>query len=300
MQRRTSALGTLGALLGISVLGLGEARAAEVTPSEVVARPATPIIPEPAKPPRRAYQLYWEVDLPVLGVAAVLGGARIARTEGNTPAFCVQQIPEEDRETVACDPSSINSLDRPFAGRWSQGWSDFTDYMLYGMGAAPIAVLLVDEGVLSMLNDVVVIYQATLIAATLSGISSLSAGRGRPYVYGTEAPVDVRSSTEGGLAFFSGHTSIAFALSTSTFWTLKRTHQSGALPWVALGVGSVAASSVAVGRVLGGRHFPTDVLAGAIVGAGIGTLIPMLHGIPVTIVPELEQQGGALSVVGRL
>jgi membrane-associated phospholipid phosphatase len=300
MQQLWCVLGVPGAFLGASLFGVGDAHAVQATTAEPNDRAVTPILPEPAKAPRRAYQLYWEIDLPVLGVSAVLGGARMARTEGNTPAFCVQQIPEEDRVTVACDPSALNFLDRPVAGRWSQGWSDFTDYMLLGMGAAPVALLWVDEGLLSMLNDVVVIYQATLIAATLSGLSSLSAGRGRPYVYGTEAPLGVRSSTEAGLAFFSGHSSMAFALSTSTFWTVKRTHQTGALPWLALGVGSVAASSVSVGRVLAGRHFPTDALAGAVVGAGIGTLIPMLHGIPVSIVPELEQQRAALTVVGRL
>lgn len=258
-------------------------------------RAATPIVP---KTPHRAYQLYWEIDVPVLGVAAVLGAARIARTEGNSPAFCVQQIPEEQRETVACDPDELNPIDRPVAGRWSPEWSTTSDYLLLGLGAAPIAVLWIDEGFVSMLNDVVVIYQSTLIAAALSGISSMSAGRGRPYVYGTEAPVGARISPEGGLAFFSGHSAMAFALSTSTFWTLQRTHPTDALPWVALGVGTAGASSVALARVLAGRHFPTDVIAGTVVGTGIGTLIPMLHGIPVQVIPEVDDESASLSLTG--
>lgn len=262
--------------------------------------PATPIVPEPHQFPQRAYQLYWEIDVPVLGTAAVLGAARMARTEGDAPAYCVQQIPEAERATTACDPSSLNFIDRPVAGRWSTGWSRYSDYMLWSLGAAPIVVLWADAGFANMLNDVVVIYQSTLIAASLSGLSSMTAGRGRPYVYGTTAPVETRSGPEGSLAFFSGHTAMAFALSTSTFWTLQRTHPRGALPWVALGLGSAAASSVGLARVMGGRHFPTDVLAGAIVGVGIGTLIPMLHGLPVQVIPEVARNGGSVSVVGAL
>jgi membrane-associated phospholipid phosphatase len=268
-------------------------------PVEASERAATPILPEPSKPPRRAYQLYWEIDLPVLGVAAVLGGGRFAHTEGGAPAYCVQQIPEDQRATVACDPDELNFVDRPFAGRWSPTWSTVSDYVLYGLAVAPIAVLWVDEGFVSMLNDVIVIYQSTLIAASLSGLSSVSTGRGRPYVYGTEAPLGTRTGPEGGLAYFSGHSAMAFALSTSTFWTLLRTHPSDALPWVALGVGTTAATGVAVARVEAGRHFPTDVLAGTIVGAGIGTLIPMLHGVPVAVIPETEDDGASLSLVGR-
>jgi membrane-associated phospholipid phosphatase len=298
----------------VSLAGLGHATAAPAadrgelvaSSSEVATdtgeappdRAATPIVPEPSRRPQRAYQLYWEIDLPVLGVAAVLGAARIARTEGNSPAFCVQQIPQEQRATVACDPDELNPIDRPIAGRWSPGWATFSDYTLLGLAAAPIAVLWVDEGLVNTLNDVVVIYQSMLIAASLSGISSMSAGRGRPYVYGTEAPLGARQSPEGGLAFFSGHSAMAFAVSTSTFWTLQRTHPDGALPWVALGVGSAGASSVALARVLAGRHFPTDVIAGTVVGVGIGTLIPMLHGIPVQVIPELDQNAANLTLVG--
>jgi membrane-associated phospholipid phosphatase len=272
---------------------VGNTQGTPANDSLAVDRASHPIVPEPSQSPNRAYQLYWEVDVPVLGVAAVLGAARIARTEGNAPAFCVQETPEDQRDTVACDPSELNFVDRPVAGWWSPSWAATSDYLLLGLGVAPIAVLWVDEGAVNMLNDVVVIYQSTLIAAALSGISSMSAGRGRPYVYGTEAPLSARESPEGGLAFFSGHSAMAFALSTSTFWTLQRTHPDDALPW-----GTTAASGVAVSRVLAGRHFPTDVMAGTIVGVGIGTLIPMLHGIPVQVIPEVDDDAASVSLIG--
>jgi undecaprenyl-diphosphatase len=48
-------------------------------------------------------------------------------------------------------------------------------------------------------------------------------------------------------------------------------------PWLTLGIGAAATTLVGIGRVKAGEHFPTDVIAGAMVGAGIGVLVPHLH-----------------------
>jgi membrane-associated phospholipid phosphatase len=44
-----------------------------------------------------------------------------------------------------------------------------------------------------------------------------------------------------------------------------------------MGVGAALTTFVSVERVRGGAHFPTDVIAGAIAGAGIGIIVPHLH-----------------------
>ncbi len=36
-------------------------------------------------------------------------------------------------------------------------------------------------------------------------------------------------------------------------------------------------SFVSIERVRAGEHFPTDVIAGAVAGAGVGTIVPHLH-----------------------
>jgi undecaprenyl-diphosphatase len=154
-----------------------------------------------------------------------------------------------------------------------------------------------------MLNDSVVILQSALIATTLSSISSLGTGRPRPFVYDgpdpdEDAPEHVKDSAEGALSFFSGHTAFAFALSTSTFWTVKRRHRRSAYPWIVLGAGTAVAATVATGRIMGGMHFPTDVAGGAIVGSSIGTLVPMLHGTPVIAAPVAGRDRAGVVVHG--
>jgi len=42
-------------------------------------------------------------------------------------------------------------------------------------------------------------------------------------------------------------------------------------------VGTALTTFVSIERVRAGRHFPTDVIAGSIAGAGIGLVVPHLH-----------------------
>ena len=76
-------------------------------------------------------------------------------------------------------------------------------------------------------------------------------------------------------SFPSGHASMAFAAATSYLVMARRQH----LPHrvrnaVALYAG---AASVAALRVAAGKHFPTDVAGGALLGSGIGWLVAAIH-----------------------
>src|SRR5438093_32354 len=76
-------------------------------------------------------------------------------------------------------------------------------------------------------------------------------------------------------SFPSGHASIAFAAATSYVVMAQREHlphrgRNAALLYVgALGVAAL--------RVAAGKHFPTDVLGGAVLGTGIGWLAAKVH-----------------------
>lgn len=258
--------------------------------SVVVEDPTTPVIPDKQLIPQRAYQLQWEIDVPLFAIGGALAlGREIRSTNSSAPAYCTT-IPE------GCDENDLNAIDRPFAGTYDERWSDATDVVMLVLASAPWPMLWYDNTLLNTLNDVTIIYESALTAAALSGLATLSAARARPFVYGTKAPEDVRTSPNGALSFVSGHTTMAFALSTSTFWTIYRRHGSGAYAWTTLGVGTVLASAVGVGRVLAGKHFPTDVVTGAAVGASVGTLMPALHDAPVLVVPNVAATGAGLEV----
>ncbi len=261
----------------------------------------TPIQPGSPKLQDPAYQLYLEIDVPVLVAAGIFAIARQIRG-GLAPAYCAPAKGDPTAESNFCDRSALNWLDRKAAGRYQPSWNRWSDIGLYGIEALAAAVVFTDEGAKNGLNDLVVIAQATMLASAASGVSTAMTGRPRPYMYGGDAPLSVRQGGNGGLSFFSGHTSTAFGAAVSTWATMRRLHPDKAWTWLVFGGGVAAAGFVGATRILAGNHFPTDVLAGAAVGSSIGILVPALHTAPhrlaVTAMPVPD--GGGLALVGRL
>ncbi len=255
--------------------------------------PLTPVVPEPSKEPRRAYQLYWQIDGPVLAASGVLAFGRfIKQSEASAPPYCTT-LPE------GCSRDDLSAIDRPFAGRYSPAWGRASDVGMYALLAAPIPVLAFDEGIWNALNDSVVIYESVLLATALGGLGTLSANRARPFVYGNAAPLKTRESPDAALSFISGHSTACFALSTALFWTVERRHGFDAFSGAVLGVGTATSAFVSVSRVAAGKHFPTDVLAGALLGASVGTLMPFLHTTPVVVMADADETQAQVSV-GRM
>jgi membrane-associated phospholipid phosphatase len=246
----------------------------------------TPIVPSRQNPLRPAFQLYAEIDLPVLGIGLVFAEARLFRSQ---TAFCAP----------LCDPSTLNAIDRTTAGYWSTNWQRASDYGLYAIAVGAATLLLVDEGAWPALNDMVVIAESGLAATALASIMTLASSRPRPFLYGEEAPLAKRNSADGGLSFLSSHAAVSFAIATSTFMTMRRLHPTSKAPWIVMAVGGVAAAFVASARVLGGMHFISDSVGGAIVGTSLGVLIPALHASPVTVVPVAGDGQRGLAVAVR-
>jgi membrane-associated phospholipid phosphatase len=185
------------------------------------------------------------------------------------------------------------------AGYWSPRWQKTSDYGLYAVFAGAAATLLVDEGLYSGVNDLVVVAESGLAATALASIMTIASGRPRPYMYGEAAPLDARNSPDGGLSFLSSHAAEGFAVATSLFMTLRRLHPHSRATWIAMAVGGAACTLVATARVMGGMHFISDSVGGMVVGVSVGVLIPSLHGSPVAVVPvaaDNGQRGVALAV----
>jgi membrane-associated phospholipid phosphatase len=240
----------------------------------------TPLVPSPRNPLRPAFQLYAEIDLPILGIGLVFESARLFRPQSQK-AFCAP----------LCPTSDLNALDRTTAGYWSPGWQTASDYGLYAIGLGAATLLFVDEGLWPGLNDAVVIAESGLAATAAASVMTLAAGRPRPFLYGTKAPLSERNGADAGLSFLSSHAAVSFAIATSTLVAMRRLHPHSRANWIVLGVGGAIASFVATARVLGGMHFISDVVGGAVVGSSLGVIIPSLHGSPVSIVPVAGDGG---------
>jgi membrane-associated phospholipid phosphatase len=246
----------------------------------------TPIVPSPRNPLRPAFQLYAEIDLPILAIGLVFAEARLVRSQ---PAYCAP----------LCDRNSLNAIDRTTAGYWSPAWQTASDYGLYAVGVGAAALIFADEGFLPGLNDSVVVAESALAATAIASIMTLAAGRPRPFLYGEKAPLSNRNSADAGLSFLSSHAALSFAMATSTLVTMRRLHPGSKATWIVAVVGGAIATFVATARVLGGMHFITDVVGGAVVGTSVGVLVPSLHGSPVSIVPVAGDGQHGLALAAR-
>ena len=116
-----------------------------------------------------------------------------------------------------------------------------------------------------------------VLTAGLTNLTKVLVRRPRPFVYNPDSPMQHKLETDARKSFFSGHTSLAFAAATCTAavtseYLANKNHKT--LIW---GGCMTLASSVAVCRVLAGKHFPTDVITGALAGGLIGYAVPALH-----------------------
>lgn len=141
-------------------------------------------------------------------------------------------------------------------------------YLAHSAGALHVAPL-----------DLLLIAEATAAAAALTQVVKFFAGRERPFVHvlpEEEKPL-TRAPADNNLSFYSGHSSIAFALAvgSGTVAQLRGWRRA----WLVFAVSLPLAVAVPLLRMAADRHYLTDVLVGSAAGAAFGYALPtFFHG----------------------
>jgi undecaprenyl-diphosphatase len=134
--------------------------------------------------------------------------------------------------------------------------------------------------------DAFVYAESAATAWELSDLAKVAVRRPRPIAYieranaiaaGANPATYDNTSTDSALSFFSGHAAVVSSIaSTATYLAFARSPDT-ARPWITLGLGGALTAFVSFERVRAGAHFPTDVMAGALAGAGTGLVVVHVH-----------------------
>jgi membrane-associated phospholipid phosphatase len=186
-----------------------------------------------------------------------------------------------------CRAASLWILDQPAVGL-ELAHADGVSFTTQGLAAVvalalPLlwhlcSVLLHKTGLrtaaIAAATDFVIFAQTTFWNGLLTECARLLSQRPRPFVY---ADPSRAADASNYTSFYSGHTSFAAAATTYAVLTLWAR---GARPW-ALAIATAGAYAITsltgIFRVLAGRHFPTDVLMGALAGFVVALVIARRH-----------------------
>lgn len=214
-------------------------------------------------------------------IVVSLGSAGVLELINSTGEIRPQQIaPNFDRNKfIWIDRAAVNQTPSKSAGSLSS----------LGLGAVaafavidPVLTGFREQNVQSGLVDAIMYSETAALTLALTNVVKMAVRRPRPQAYiDAEAHKDDPSwsntSTDSALSFFSGHASMVGALGgTATYLAFARS-KNPVRPWLTLSLATALTTFVSVERVRAGKHFPTDVIAGAFAGAGIGVVVPHLH-----------------------
>ena len=186
--------------------------------------------------------------------------------------------------------SELFPWDRPVAGRYSEFADRASDWGAV-LSVAPLAVAGISWGVgdasgLDLAAYTLMFAQAIALQNGVNLMVRAMELWPRPYVYakdgygsGDREVVEraEKADAEAYGSFFSGHTSAAFTVAVFTgewFSEFYPNSPYGGIVWA----GALSAAALeGVLRIAAGKHYPTDVAVGALVGSGISLAIIQIH-----------------------
>ena len=172
---------------------------------------------------------------------------------------------------------NIPKYDSKAIDNWSLKSIAMSDVLLFSSLAIP-GVLMANKKIRNDYRNFSLIWAESLfLTVGITNFTKVLVGRPRPYLYGDRAPSDYKLKKDNKKSFFSGHTSIAavsWFLMASMYDDYNPNSKISPYLWTSA---FLIPACTAYYRYDAGKHFPSDLLTGYIIGGAIGMLVPKWH-----------------------
>ena len=183
-----------------------------------------------------------------------------------------------------CNKDDVNPFDRTVIGNYSTTARTLSDIgaaatwaLPHVFGAIDVLVSEPTDGWLGYGKDTLVILETLSLTICVDNLLNFVIRRPRPLVYDENISDERRLRGDAALSFPSGHAAGAFAMATAYSRLFMKRHPDSPLV-IPMWIGTYSlAGTTAVLRSVAGDHFWTDIIAGAVLGIGMGLLVPWMH-----------------------
>ena len=186
---------------------------------------------------------------------------------------------------------AINPVDRPFAGAWNLEAKYLGKlFKNTAMFVIPVSLLFFVGSVRRRVVLFFVFAQGYVLTQSMTGLAKGLIDRYRPFAYLDPTRVEALTGAEREKflvdiadhdirnSFFSGDASVtAFGLLFFAF-AFSRFYPSNRWKYTVWTLAATGTALECIFRAMSGKHFPTDVLAGALVGGAIAIGVLWIHG----------------------
>ena len=215
------------------------------------------------------YELKPSLDYSLIGLGALtLTSGQVL--EHNNEVLSISQINE-------LNPNQVNSLDRPTIYNYNPNAKDASNVLVTGAILSPLALLASKEVRSNFVTVGVMGMEVIMVAYGFISTTKTIVLRTRPYVYNPSVLIEEKQTLDSRYSFFSGHTAGSASMTFFAARVFSDTHPNSKWKPVVWSVAAVVPAVVGWTRVEAGKHFPTDVLTGYVVGAAVGYFIPVFH-----------------------